>query len=152
MNYPRILYFSNEADGKGVAVVHNNIEERDTIADAFWLGFILIRCESLSRDENISFNETTKQARRVMTDAVKTRIDKTKQFVKSHQTIITCAATAVVTAYVVHDKDIVRLKAIAARQMLKEDERLAMLLDAASFIDSKGLTEEFFDFAPRKQD
>lgn len=84
-----------------------------------------------------------------MLNSIRPVIDKTKVFVKKHRTAVACTATAVVTAYVVHDREVGALKAIAARQMLAQDDQLAMLLDTTSFIDAKGLSEEFFDFAPR---
>jgi hypothetical protein len=84
-----------------------------------------------------------------MNTEIKTRVEKIKLFVKKHQTLVACSTAAAVTAYIVRDKDITRLKAIVAQQALKEDQKFALLLDVTSFIDHKGLTEEFYDFAPR---
>lgn len=81
---------------------------------------------------------------------LRTQIENTKRFVKEHKTLTACAATAVVTARIVRDKDAAALKAISAHVLLLESERFAMLLDATAFIDRKGLTEEFYETASRR--
>jgi hypothetical protein len=87
-----------------------------------------------------------------MLNSIRPKIARTTTFVKEHKTIVSCAATAVVTAYVVRDRDVTKLKAITAHMLLKENEKFAYLLDATSFIDNQGLTEEFYAFAPRLRD
>lgn len=78
---------------------------------------------------------------------VRAQIEKTKKFVKNHPTVTACAVTAVVTAKFTHDKDISRLKNIAAQLLLEEHERDNLLMDLTSFIDTRGLREEFFAFS-----
>lgn len=87
-----------------------------------------------------------------MFDHLKTQLEKTKEFVKKHPTLTSCAATAAVTAYAFHDRDVKTMKAIAARAMLATDHRFEKLLDAQTqFIDAKGLKEEFINFADETQ-
>lgn len=87
-----------------------------------------------------------------MYNSLKAQLEKTKAFVKEHPTLVACAATAVVTHRLTRDSDVTKMKAIAAQLMLNEMERAALLTDTTSFIDAKGLTEEFFAFAPRMRD
>lgn len=84
-----------------------------------------------------------------MIKTIRTRVHQTKEFVQKHKTLAVCAATAAVTAYVVHDRDVTTLKEISAHLLLDEDERFAMLLDTTSFLDEKGLWKEFIEYAPR---
>lgn len=80
---------------------------------------------------------------------VKTRIRQTVRFVQQHPTLCACAATAVITAKLTRDDDIATLKDMMGQLMLAEAERAALLTDTTSFIDARGLTEEFFAWAPR---
>lgn len=80
---------------------------------------------------------------------IKIRIRQTVRFVQQHPTLCACAATMVVTAKMTRDNDIATMKDITCQLMLKETERAALLTDTTSFIDARGLTEEFFAWAPR---
>jgi Zn-finger domain-containing protein len=76
-------------------------------------------------------------------------VRRTKQFVEEHPTVTACAVTALVTAKLVHDKDVDALKRATDLLLRKEEERFALLQDTTSFIDARGLSQDFFDWAPR---
>lgn len=84
---------------------------------------------------------------------IKVRIRQTVQFVQRHQTLCACAATALLTARMTRDSEIAALKETTIYLLNADNERArqaaAMLQDCISFIDARGLTQEFFDWAPR---
>lgn len=82
-----------------------------------------------------------------MNDSLRTRINKTKQFVSNHKTFVACAVTAAVTAKVTRDQT---MKTVSYFLYEKgyEAGTLGMLLDEAyNFIKKQGLEEEFVKFA-----
>lgn len=76
------------------------------------------------------------------------RIRRTAQFVQRHQTLCACAATAVITAKMTHDSDVAAMKNIAAQLLQNEGEKHNLLIDLTSFVDARGLREEFMAWAP----
>jgi ribonuclease HII len=78
-----------------------------------------------------------------------TRIRRTILFVQRHPTLCACAATAVITAKLTRDDDIDTLKEMTSFFLANENAKLALSQDMASFIDARGLTDEFFQWAPR---
>lgn len=97
--------------------------------------------------------EKTKENHMYDEHPVKTRIRSTVQFVQRHQTLCACAATAVITARMTRDSEIAALKETAIYLVSAKNEEFAqagaMLQDAISFIDARGLTQEFLTWAPR---
>jgi len=80
---------------------------------------------------------------------IKIRIRATVQFVRRHQTLCACAATAIITAKLTRDDDVASLKEMTNFFLANEGAKFALQQDMASFIDARGLTEEFFKWAPR---
>jgi hypothetical protein len=83
---------------------------------------------------------------------IRRKVEQTRQFVREHPTVSSCVATAVVTAYVVHDREITALKRIAVELLQDQHERNNLLMDITSFVDHKGLRTEFLNFAPHTQE
>lgn len=97
--------------------------------------------------------EKTKKENHMYESPIKTRIRSTIRFVQRHQTLCACAATALITARLTRDSEIAALKETTIYLLNADTEQArqaaAMLQDCVSFIDARGLTDEFFRWAPR---
>lgn len=86
-----------------------------------------------------------------MLESIKPKVQKSKEFVQEHQTIIACAATAAVTFKLTRDYNFARFGRIILAMGNELDVvnlREAVLRD---FISTKGLKEELLtDFIPNK--
>lgn len=88
-----------------------------------------------------------------MLDDVKARAKKAKQFVQDHKTTTACVVTAVVTAHMTRNRFIKQVypyvwqKGWEYGRLTVECEESAQAVAAAyTFINEKGLTNEFVEF------
>lgn len=78
-------------------------------------------------------------------------VKKAKQFVQENTTLVACAATAVIASKLTYDIAVDHCLEKMTVYVATQENKNAMLQDAVSFLDHKGMWQEFINFAPRLQ-